>query len=222
MAPKKDPEINDDELFNDKAAWTDYVTEATHTTATSVREDNRLPPLASPKQRKEETPDKASVRRWFGRPTAPEQKFDDVRAARFLDYYARTGRKSDGALYAGVHASTIVKWENDSPEFRELVEEAHGIYLNMLEAEALRRGAEGVLEPIVAGKDPEIVTYVRRFSDKLLEGLLRKADPVGWGNRDGVNVNVHAGVLVAPPPVTPETTHLPIEDIEDDDDNKAS
>ncbi len=220
MAPRKKAQKTkdldaDDIVVDDKAAWEAIVSEPGHTRALTTFEDNRLAPL---NKRQKETPDEANVRRWFGEP-AGGQKFDDVLAAKFLEFYSRSGRKADAALYAGVNIATINRWEGENLLFRELSDEAHQVYLSMLEAEALRRGVEGVLEPIVAGKDPEIVTYVRKFSDKLLEMLLKKADPTGYGNKDGVNVNVQTGVLVAPQQLTAENDPLPVEDVPPDDDD---
>ena len=115
--------------------------EEKHTRAITGFADNRLPPLAKGQN---ETEEEANVRRWFGKPISGH-KFDDVQAAKFLEFYSRSGRKADAALYAGVTIGTIIKWENENQEFRELTDEAHQVYLSMLEAEALRRGVEGVL-----------------------------------------------------------------------------
>lgn len=206
--------MENDKTPQSKAEWEDMVAEPSHTRAITMFADNRLPALTTAQV---ETPDEMNVRRWFGEP-ASGRTFDDVAAAKFLEFYSRSGRKADAALYAGTTIGTINSWENQNRMFRDLVEEAHQIYLSMLEAEALRRGVEGVLEPIVAGKDPEIVTYVRKFSDKLLEMLLKKADPTGYGNRDGIALNVQTGVLIAPEQLTPENDPLPVEDIPADDD----
>jgi len=198
-----------------KAEYEDLVVEPSHTRAITTFQDNVVHEgeVLGPE-------DDRGVRRWFGQIVDRRDRiFDDEAAAKFLEFYSRSGRKADASLYAGCTLGTVIKWENENQLFRELVQEAHAIYLNMLEAEALRRGAEGVLEPIVAGKDPEIVTYKRVFSDKLLEGLLKKADPAGWGQKDGMTVNVQTGVLVAPEQLTSENDPLPVEDIPPDDDD---
>ena len=144
------------------------------------------------------------------------QKFDDKLAARYLAHYAMTGRKCDSAHYAGVHYVTVLRWLEESEDFGQLQIEAHELWLNRLERGMYRRGVEGVLEPIVAGKDPEIVTYVRKYSDKMLELMARKADPTGYGGKtDAVQVNVNTGVLVVPEaPHTIEGLGFPIEDVE--------
>lgn len=214
MTKRKAPPIDDHP--ESKADWDDMVSQPDHTNAIVKVMDNRLPPLV---KNQKETEDQRTVKKWFGVAIAAKNRvFDDVAACKYLEYYSRSGRKADAAIYAGVTIATINSWEGVNVEFRDLGDEAHHLYLSMLEREMLRRGVTGVLKPIVAGKDPEIVTYERQFSDKLLEMLARKADPVGYGGRDSVNVNVHAGVLVAPGGVTEENTPLPIEDVEDEDD----
>lgn len=152
---------------------------------------------------------------WKNKPVVEQRRFDDRAAAKFLGYYAATGRKAASAKAAGVSYNTVRAWEVHDEDFGTLVMEAHQEWLEHLEREAFRRGVEGVLEPVVAGRDPEIVTYVRKYSDKLLELLMKKADPTGYGNRGSeVNVSVKTGVLVAPAPTTRESTPLTIEQVE--------
>lgn len=152
---------------------------------------------------------------FMGKPVSRNVKFDDKAAARYLAHYAMTGRKGDSARYAGVHYVTVLRWLEDHEDFGQLCLEAHELWLNTLEREMYRRGVEGVLEPVVAGKDPEIVTYIRKYDSMLLAMLAKKADPTGYGNREAsVSVNVNTGVLVAPTQTTPETTYLPIEDVD--------
>lgn len=149
-------------------------------------------------------------------PVVQQRKFDDATAARFLAYYAATGRKGDSAVAAGVTYSTVRHWEVNDDTFAGRVLDAHEMWLNILEREAFRRGVEGVLEPVVAGKDPEIVTYIRKYDSGLLLALMKKADPTGYGNRDAsVSVNVNTGVLRVPTPTTIDATALPVEEVED-------
>ena len=152
----------------------------------------------------------------MGTPLGHSGKIDDAMLDRFLMNYALTGRKYSSAEAAGFSASALNAIERQDEEFAERVQMAKQMHLEGLERELHRRAVEGVLEPIVAGKDPQIVTYVRKYSDKLLELALRKADPVGYGNRDAnVSVNVNTGVLVAPTATTEEGSILTIEDVDD-------
>jgi len=161
-------------------------------------------------------PKHKSLKTFMNKPVAEQRKFDDKAAARFLDFYSKTGRKGDAAKAAGVTYNVVRHWEVNDENFGELVLEAHEDWLNHLEREAYRRGVEGVLEPVVAGKDPEIVTYIRKYDTKLLEMLMKKADPTGYGNRDSqVNVQVNTGVMRAPPATTEDSTTLVIEDIDE-------
>ena len=168
-----------------------------------------------PEKTDQDLPDRRT-KTFMNKPVAQQRKFDDKAAARYLAFYAMTGRKADSAKAAGVSYSVVNHWQVNDEEFGELCLEAHETWLNTLEREAFRRGVEGVLEPVVAGKDPEIVTYIRKYSDKLLEMLMKKADPTGYGNRDSsVQVNVNTGVLRAPEPTTMEGTALPVEEVDD-------
>lgn len=143
-----------------------------------------------------------------------KNEFTEEGKARFLMYYARTGRKMASAKASGVTYGYLQHQIVNDPAFAELVAEAKQEYLESLEREAFRRGVEGVLHPIIGGKDPEIVTYVRKYSDRLLEMMLRKADPKGYGNKQlTIDANVKTGVFVAPSGKTEEDTPLPIEDV---------
>lgn len=161
----------------------------------------------------QDLPDKRT-KKFMDKPVVEQRRFDDRAAAKFLAYYAQTGRKGASARAAGVSYNVVRHWEVHDDDFGTLVQEAHNDWLELLERELFRRAVEGVLEPVVAGKDPEIVTYVRKYSDKLLELALKKADPSGYGNREAVNVNVNTGVLVAPEsPAKVEDIDLPLEDV---------
>ncbi len=170
----------------------------------------------------QDLPDKRT-KKFMGLTVPQQQKFDDKAAVRYLAYYAMTGRKADSAKAAGVNYGCVRHWEVNSDHFGQLCLEAHQEYLNKIEREIWRRGVEGVLEPIVAGKDPEIVTYVRKYSDKMLELLARKADPTGFGTKDtNLQVNVNTGVLAAPTKVNEEGTILTIEEVSEEDDAKST
>lgn len=154
---------------------------------------------------------------FMGKSIPEQRKFDDKAAKRFLKFYAETGRKGDSAKAAGVSYSVVRHWEMNDDTFGALVLDAHEEWLSVLERELHRRAVEGVLEPIVAGKDPEIVTYVRKYSDPLLSLMAKKADPTGYGGRETqVSVNVNTGVLRAPEPITIDASALPVEEVDDD------
>jgi hypothetical protein len=158
-----------------------------------------------------------NVKTFMGKEVVAQRKFDDKTAQRFLQFYAATGRKGASARAAGVSYNVIRHWEVNDEDFGSLILEAKQLWLESLEREAFRRGVEGTLVPVVGGKDPEIVTYKRQYSDKLLELLMKKADPTGYGNKEtNVSVNVNTGVLVAPTASTEEDTPFAIEEVDEE------
>lgn len=181
-----------------------------------TREDNRLP-VPSKKARGMDL----ETRTWMGQILDKRQRnrvFDDRAAARFLKHYAAFGRKGDAAHAAGVSYSCVNGWIQDDENFGSLVAEAHQVYLNRLEEVAWERAVEGVEEVKGVTKDG-VPIYNTKYSDKLLEILLRKADPTGYGNKETViNNNVNTGVLVAPEAAI-EGQSLPIEEVEVSDES---
>jgi len=156
-----------------------------------------------------------AMKDFFGMTRHWNLQFNETLAMRYLAYYAITGRKGDSARAVGVSYSTVNRWEKEHAVFGEMVLEAHELHLNRLERELYRRAVEGVEEPVFAGKDGDLVGHIRKFSDKLLEVALRKADPTGYGGKEAVQVNVNTGVLLAPQGHTEENTPLTIEDVEE-------
>lgn len=159
-----------------------------------------------------------TVRTWMGEPIEPNQsmrKLDDSSLARFLKHYAQHGRKGHACQAAGVSYHTFQRNLMEDKRVAALVEEARQIHLSNLEAAAYERAVDGV-EQDIFDKDGNVIGTKVVYSDKLLELLLKKADPNGYGNGDGtnINVNVKTGVMVAPAGTTIENTPLKIEDVE--------
>ena len=94
--------------------------------------------------------------------------------------------------------------------------QAEAFYLDVLQAEMHRRAVHGVLEPVIGGKDREIIGAVRKYSDNLLMALARKADPAGFGNKIEADVKVSGGVVVIPASIPIEGGPLKVERVEDD------
>lgn len=113
----------------------------------------------------------------------------------YLEALAHHGMKVHAARECGVSLEVIRLERKKNQAFADMEEEAKGFYIERLEAEAFRRGHDGVDRPVFY-KGKKIAT-VKEFSDRLLEMLLQGADPDKY--RKGVqidnNVNV-AGVLV--------------------------
>lgn len=76
---------------------------------------------------------------------------------------------------SGYKRRTVYDWRRDDEAFRELWEGAFDIALERMEAEADRRGIEGIEQPIYyRGVEVE---HVRKFSDALLMFRIKKLDP---------------------------------------------
>lgn len=76
---------------------------------------------------------------------------------------------------AGIPHTTFDRWRQTNPRFKIMVERALEIGNARLEDEAVRRAAEGVLEPKFHGG--EIVGHVPRYSDGLLKFILQARKP---------------------------------------------
>lgn len=122
----------------------------------------------------------------------------------YLETLRTTGRKYDSCAAAGMSYTWLKKLRQD-PEFVGWEEEAMEAYRDAICKEAHRRAVDGWDEPIIGGKDKDVVvTTVRRYSDRLLELLLKRHIPEFREKWEG-EVKVTGGVLVAPAaPASPE------------------
>ena len=93
----------------------------------------------------------------------------------FIRVYSITGSVADGAAYVGVTVETVYNYRNTHPAFMTIMEKHRRRFRLQLEQAAHKRGVEGWLEPVY-GKEARIGT-VRRFSDRMLELLLKKNVP---------------------------------------------
>lgn len=90
---------------------------------------------------------------------------------------------------AGVARQRIYEWLDSDPAFRHEFELARETAHDALEAEAFRRGVEGWDEPVFY--QGERVGEIRRYSDRMLELLLRGARPAKYKpGADGSTTNV--------------------------------
>jgi hypothetical protein len=92
----------------------------------------------------------------------------------FLAAFASVGNISDAAKIAGVGRRTHYEWMED-PEYRLAFREACAQAADGLEREARRRAMVGVDEPVFY--KGAICGYVRKYSDGLLQVLLRAYRP---------------------------------------------
>lgn len=131
-------------------------------------------------------------------PTKPPTPFTPQRKLKFIEAYRKTGLKYLAAAAAGVSVGTIDDHYKIDPVFKELSFQAKEEHTDSLVEEALRRAVEGVQEPIIGGKDrDEIVTYVQKYSDRLLE-LLLKSRRGEFRGLEKADAGVSGGVMLVP------------------------
>jgi hypothetical protein len=120
----------------------------------------------------------------------------------FLEAYRDTGNIRLACMAAGVGRSTVYKWQEHDGAFHAAFGQAQVEAVEALEAEAYRRGVEGIEEPVIAA-GRGVVGTVRKYSDTLLIFLLKGAapakyreryDPAGSGVQDEVVVGYGDGV----------------------------
>jgi hypothetical protein len=102
--------------------------------------------------------------------------------ARFIAALAATANVSGACALVGMSRSRAYGLRGEDPAFARSWDEAEQVAADALEAEARRRALEGVPRPLVsAGKlvrdDAGAVVYIREYSDRLLELLLRAHRP---------------------------------------------
>src|SRR6266404_8212532 len=96
-----------------------------------------------------------------------------ARQAGFLKTLAGTGNVTAAAAFAGTSRTRVYEFRKIDPAFAAAWDEAEEMAVDALEAEARRRGVEGVQEPLVsAGRivrdDEGQPIAIRRYSDNLL------------------------------------------------------
>lgn len=108
--------------------------------------------------------------------------------ARFLDVLRRTGNVSEAARAVSLSRSRAYQIRRTDQDFASAWDDAEAEAVDSLEAEAWRRAAEGIEEPLVsAGKlvrwDDGTVVTLRRYNDRLLEFLLKAHRPEKFKDR---------------------------------------
>ncbi len=125
---------------------------------------------------------------------------------RFLVALAISGNVTLAARDAEVSRAEMLALKDVDLVFAAAMAEAQAEAIDLLEAEARRRAVEGVEEPIIRGGDflrheDGSIAVIRRYSDRLLEFLLKAHRPeifaargigAGHGTKDQ---NADAGAL---------------------------
>lgn len=128
--------------------------------------------------------------------------FTDERKVRFLMFLAKFGLQQKAATYAGVSYQCAKNHKRDSEEFAEAWEQALEIYRESLESAALRRALDGWEEPVY--QKGELVGTIHKFSERMLELVLKANLPNKYRENVKVDASVTGGVLLIPKPMTSE------------------
>lgn len=102
-------------------------------------------------------------------------KLDEERKEKFLTVLRATCNVTQAAQAIGVGRRYVYHVRRRDRKFAALWDETMEEAVDLLEAEAKRRAADGVIEPVFQGGKK--VGEVRRFSDRLIEVLLRAHRP---------------------------------------------
>lgn len=131
-------------------------------------------------------------------------EFTPKRADRFLDVLSRTGNVTEAAAAINVSRITVYGWRERDKRFAKLWDEAREIACELLEQAAHNRAVEGWLEPVF--HQGQIAGYKRKFSDTLLQTLLRANNPSKYRRTDPDELEI---------PTAQESTNVEIDFIDD-------
>ncbi len=99
----------------------------------------------------------------------------NTKQAAFLAAYAQTGNITRAAELAKICRTSHNDWLKKDDTYQARFDEAHDKACERLEQEARRRAVEGWNEPVF--QKGMMIGTIRRYSDKLLEFLMRGALP---------------------------------------------
>ena len=120
-------------------------------------------------------------------------KFDDGAREKYLEAIGQSGLKMMSAKVAGVTYRAVQNYMAVHPEWKLEVDKAMNVYRDVLLKEAHRRGVKGWVEQPILNKEGEVVGERIKFSDKLLELLVKRVDPI---SREQVTKVEHSGSAV--------------------------
>jgi hypothetical protein len=114
---------------------------------------------------------------------------------KFLSVLRQTGNVGVAAETINVYRTTPYQWKRKDPAFAKQWDEALDAAADIVEAEVRRRAVEGFEEPVFY--KGEVVGYVTRYSDRMLELLMKALKPEKFREKaipDGQIVIQIAGV----------------------------
>lgn len=100
-------------------------------------------------------------------------QFGDFEKRTFLIKLATTGRMCQSAAAAGFSYRTIAHRIQHDEVFAASCEEAKRFFRDLLEGEMYRRGVEGFEEEVLGGKNRDQIFKVKKYSDKMMDSLIR-------------------------------------------------
>ncbi len=145
------------------------------------------------------------------RPFVPVKFNADVRDA-YLTHLAETGERYGACHAAGMSYVQVTQYYRPSGDhydetFAEAREAALAAFAEMLAREVRRRAVEGWIERELQDKDGNVVGHVTKFSDRLLELALKRADPA-YREHVKVDSTLEASVKPAVAPIPVELSRL--------------
>lgn len=109
----------------------------------------------------------------------------------FFVAFADSGLVKDACSFAGISRQTAYEERKTNPHFAERWEDVEEDTTQQMEREAIRRGMEGVAEPVIfKGEDTGI--SIQKYSDTLLIFMLKARRPETY--RERVDVK-HEGTI---------------------------
>ena len=109
-------------------------------------------------------------------PGCPDKRYEV-----FLMEFSKTGVLHSACQVAGINRKNIYNLRQSDEIFAELYQDALDMAADRLEAEAVRRGADGYLEPKFYKGDE--IARVRKYSDNLLMFMLKGVRPDKFAER---------------------------------------
>lgn len=143
--------------------------------------------------KKKETDVKPSDRGAGRKRVTRHHKFTEHARKKYLELIAATGTKAKCARDMGLDPGTVTTYTRKHPEFAEAIEAAMDEYRDMLFDAAKQRAVDGFIERGIFDKDGNKVGEVLKKSDRLLEVLMKRADPV---LRESTSKIEHKGTMV--------------------------
>lgn len=114
----------------------------------------------------------------------PLPEVDDrykLKLEKFLCVYAETGSKTYACKEASLSYSWLKRLGDNNENFKVLLDRAYEMSGDMLKREARRRAVDGHDEPVYYMG--QVVGYTKKFSDRLLEVLLKARYPEEFRER---------------------------------------